>query len=268
MVARLCRYPQRGVQWAWLHVFAGGQVFSVTDHSIACDEAFTDLEAPDAVYEVRHGGLRMRFERLGKAGAPSAATLEVQALAHEQAGGTFAVPPDGPGPVAVSVRATFVPNAVPISNRQGRHEMQGRVNLELVLAGRPMHLEARGHFHEQEQSDPRFTVPFTYASLRGEGFGMIFIRGARGVRGQFTEGGRSVGITRVDIGGPATRRDIALTLADGRRLDGTLHARYRDEVRVNGESRPASIVTGSIGGQACSGCVNDFRIEALPFAAP
>ena len=36
MVARLCRYPQRGVQWAWLHVFAGARVYSFTDHGIAC----------------------------------------------------------------------------------------------------------------------------------------------------------------------------------------------------------------------------------------
>lgn len=34
-------------------------------------------------------------------------------------------------------------------------------------------LEARGQFHEQIQTDPRFTQPFTYASLRGERPGCI-----------------------------------------------------------------------------------------------
>ncbi len=57
MVARLCRYPQRGVQWAWLHVFAGAQVYSFTDHGIACDAAFTVLDAADALYEASAGDL-------------------------------------------------------------------------------------------------------------------------------------------------------------------------------------------------------------------
>ena len=35
MVARLCRYPQRGVQWAWLHVFVGARAYSFTDHGLA-----------------------------------------------------------------------------------------------------------------------------------------------------------------------------------------------------------------------------------------
>lgn len=265
MVARLCRYPQRGVQWIWLHVFTGTGVFSYTDHAMACGEAFTDLDASDAIYEARAGDLRLRFERRGAVAAPGAATLSAQLRAHAQRAPSFVVPPDGPGSVAVSVEATFLPNAVPVSNRQGRHEMQGRVSAELVVAGEPLRLQARGHFHEQEQSDPRFTVPFTYASLRGEDFGAIFIRGARGVRGQFTEGGRSVALTRVDIGAPGARREIHLSLADGRRLAGHLQARYRYDVRVQGESRPASIVAGAIGGRACSGCVNDFRVDALPF---
>jgi hypothetical protein len=265
MVARLCRYPQRGVQWAWLHVFAGAQVYSFTDHGIACGAAFTDLDAADALYEASSGDLRIRFERRGAVAAPSAATLFAQVRAHAQDSASFVVPADGPGSVAVSVKASFVPDAVPVSNRQGRHEMQGKVLAELIVADQPHQLEARGHFHEQEQTDPRFTVPFTYASLRGEDFGLIFIRGARGVRGQFTEGGRSVGLTRVDMSGPGSRRDIDLSLADGRRLHGTLQARHRYEVRVQGESRPASIVAGSIGGRACSGCVNDFRVDALPF---
>ena len=265
MVARLCRYPQRGVQWAWLHVFVGARVYSFTDHGLACGAGFTDLEAADALYEACAAELQIRFERRGAVAAPSAATLFAQVRAHAQDGASFVVPADGPGSVALSVKASFVPDAVPVSNRQGRHEMQGRVSAELIVAGQPSVLQARGHFHEQEQSDPRFTVPFTYATLRGEDFGLIFIRGARGVRGQFTEGGRSVGLTRVDMSGPGSRRDIDLLLADGRRLHGTLQARHRYDVRVQGESRPASIVAGSIGGRACSGCVNDFRVDALPF---
>ena len=61
MVARLCRYPQRGVQWAWLHVFAGAQVYSFTDHGIACGAAFTDLDAAcDAVSDAIAAGDRDR----------------------------------------------------------------------------------------------------------------------------------------------------------------------------------------------------------------
>ena len=187
MVARLCRYPQRGVQWAWLHVFVGARAYSFTDHRLACGAGFTDLDAADALYEASAAELQIRFERRGAVAAPSAATLFAQVRAHAQDGASFVVPADGPGSVALSVKASFVPDAVPVSNRQGRHEMQGRVSAELIVAGQPSVLQARGHFHEQEQSDPRFTVPFTYATLRGEDFGLIFIRVARGCRGQFTE---------------------------------------------------------------------------------
>lgn len=263
-VLRLCRFPQAGTSWLWAHLFESGRCWSFVDHAVACDAVFTDLAAPAVAYRSSGHGAALSFERDGPVGAPRSVRATARALAR----GGFD-DRHGAGDTELEIDARFEPGSPPVSNRQGRHEILGLTRATVRVGGREFALEARGHFHEQEQTDARFGVAFTYASLRGADAGLIFLRGARGARGQFTEGKSTVAINRVLLSAPADRRAIAVHLADGRVLAGEVEATYRYSIPVFDEARPGSIVRVTLGGLALSGCMNDFRIGQLGFdAAP
>lgn len=273
IVVRTCRYPTLGTQWVWLHLFSEGVLRAFTAHALPCPDGMTDLTQVTARYEFRDApGMRhIVFERQGPIAAPRVAQARfaldcTQALAHPQEAARFAAPAHGPGPCRIEGEIAFTAQAAPVSNRDGRHEMLGQATVALSIDGLPHGFTARAHFHEQEQDDPRFTLPFSYATLRSPQRGFVFIRGMRGVRGQFVEGTRSTPIVHVDLERPATRRAIELALEDGRTFAGVLDARCRYEVPIFDVPRPGSFATLVLDGESFSGCVNDYLVDRLPWA--
>lgn len=278
IVVRICRYPALGTQWLWLHLFTDGELRVFTSHALPCPNVVTDLTNSTASYEFigadsDRATQWLVFERSGPLAAPHAALARLALDARRETADThdascFAVPEHGPGRCRVEGEIAFTAHAAPVSNREGRHEMLGQATVSLAIDGEPLAFTARAHFHEQEQDDPRFTLPFSYATLRSATRGFVFIRGVRGVRGQFLEGTRSTAIVRVDLEPPAARRAIRLVLEDGRQMSGVLAARCRYVVPIFDEPRPGSFVTLELDGEAYSGCVNDYLVDRLPWTNP
>ena len=276
VVVRICRYPALGTQWVWLHLFTDGVLRVFTSHALPCTDVVTDLGKFTASYEF--GGAAtdrpaqsLLFERSGPLAAPRAALarISLDALRATEDGydpSRFAAPAHGAGNCRIEGDIAFTAHTAPVSNREGRHEMLGQATVSLAVDGQPLAFTARAHFHEQEQDDPRFTLPFSYATLRSATRGFVFIRGVRGVRGQFLEGARSTAIARVDLEPPAARRAIRLVLEDGRQYAGVLAARCRYVVPIFDEPRPGSFVTLELDGDGFSGCVNDYLVDRLPWS--
>src|SRR4051812_7827966 len=150
-VTRLALHPDEACSWLWLHVFLEGQAygFNRQDLPAAPPSAGTGRYAlPD----------RARFERTGER-----ATVEVEGPALD--GASVAA---GDGPHRVRLEASFEATAAAGSNGPGRTERLGLVEASVTVDGTPHHISGRGQFHEQHQDAPRFTVPFTYCTLRGD----------------------------------------------------------------------------------------------------
>ena len=58
-----------------------------------------------------------------------------------------------------------------LGSPKGRFEHTGRVEATIRAAGKTIRLGGVGKAHEQNQTAPRFTTPFTYAMLWSADFG-------------------------------------------------------------------------------------------------
>lgn len=259
LVVRLCRHPQEGYAWLWGHVFLDGRVYAFTQHDVACTAAITPVEGRDATYRSEGGWSSLVIARDGP----------LDAIRAARADGTFAMhesrhAPHGPGPIVATIEATFVPSVAAVSNLPGRNEVIGDVRARVSLGRHDFEMTGRGQFHEQVQSEPRFTTPFVYGTLRGDGCACVFIRLARGARGHWIEGGRSHPVARVEISPPGARRAFVLHTSAGLRT-GVLETRYDYSVPVAATHRPGTLVQGEISGRTLSGCVNDFLMDRLEY---
>lgn len=258
-IVRLCRHPQEGFAWLWGHVFLDGRIWAFTQHDVPCDAALTLVEQSRVSYRSEGGWSSLTVERSG--------TLD--ALRSVLARGTFAMhdsrhAPHGPGPLTVGIEATFTPQTRTVSNLAGRSEVLGRVAARITIGKHLFDLAGFGQYHEQVQTEPRFTAPFTYATLRGERAGAVFIRGMRAARGHWVEANRATSIERVELSPPGSERTVRLH--EGQRiLEGVLRTQYDYTIAVGSRTRPGTLVSGKIDGWPVSGCMNDFMVDQLTF---
>lgn len=255
-IARLCRFPEANIAWTWLHVFHRGHVHSYTNHEVPCGDSPVDEDADDVAYQAGE----FLFSRQGNRVAPVNAAFTASAMLH-----SGEASPHGEGVLPCEIIAEFQRELEGVQSRAGRSEVLGITRANLSLGDVPLELEARGHFHEQIQDDPRFTQPFTYATLRGQSAGCIFIRGTRGARGTLTRGGTGETITGVRIEPPGTIRKMEIELESGDVVRGTAVATYRYEIPIFHLARPGSIVTVSLDETPLSGCINDLVFGELEF---
>jgi len=255
-IARLCRFPDVGIAWTWLHIFHHGHVHSYTNHEVACEPGHVPEDDEDVVY----GAGDFRFRRMGNRFEPQGANLAAAALLHSGESS-----PHGEGVLPCEIQAEFSREREGVQSRAGRSEVLGITKASIKLGDISLDLEARGHFHEQIQQDPRFDRPFTYATLRGPDSGCIFIRGTRGATGTLTLDGESDRITAVRIEPPGTIRRLEIQLASGRSLAGEAIATYRYQIPIFHMIRPGSLVTASIGATPLTGCINDLVFGGLEF---
>lgn len=170
----------------------------------------------------------------------------------------------------VRLTGTFEPAHDSVSSLSGRTEVLGRVEAELTVDGATTSLRARGHFHEQVRSTPRWVAPFCYATLRGPGVHSVAIKLARGAVGFLLRGDEASKVTEVEIDAPApsaASRRVVLHLEGGEKVAGTYHDSYVYSVPIGEVRRRGSVVRGELAGVKVSGCVNDYlpeRLEYLP----
>ncbi|MBD3647821.1 MAG: hypothetical protein HUJ31_10300, partial [Pseudomonadales bacterium] len=223
---------------------------------VPCGNQVVDEDADRVDYEAGD----FRFARQGSRMAPAGSAFAASAMLH-----SGPASPHGEGVLPCEIRATFQREHEGVRSRAGRSEVLGMTKAEISLGDLPLVIEARGHFHEQIQIDPRFTQPFTYATLRGPKAGCIFIRGSRGARGTLTLDGESEAITGVRIEPPGTVRRLEIQLDSDKVVSGSAIATYQYEIPRCHMTRPGSIVTLSLDGTDMSGCINDLVFGALEF---
>lgn len=254
---RLCRYPELGISWLWGHVFAGGKVYVFADHAQPCDSSVTNLDTDSVVYTHGAGTApAFRFERVGPLLGPSSCSAQASFQAAEGARAVL-----GEGGVPVEVTAQLRPLTGTVNNVEGRTEVLGMVDATIVLGGRELRLSAPGHFHEQEQRNPRFMTGFTYCTLRREDGGILFIRGPKRGGGTLLHNDEATRIERVELGPPGLERALALHLSGGRILEGTATATYRHVIPIYSDDWFGSVVRVDLDGLRYTGRMNDYLPE-------
>lgn len=245
-VTRLALHPDVGGSWLWTHLFLpDGRAFAYNRQDLSP----APPGAPSGLYALPGG--EGRFER-----RKDGAVVHIDIRAH---GGVSA--PEGDGGHRLILDAQFAAVGGSGSNLPGRSERLGRVDAVAVVDGEELRLSGLGQFHEQHQDGPRFTVPFTYGSLRGDGVGAVFLVGPRRSGGFLVTGGTVRTAGRVGIEPPAHHRALRMTMDDGV-VAGEITRTWDYQVPINGRMRTSSVVTGVLDGRPVSGCVNDWEPAA------
>ena len=255
-IARVCRFPEEQLAWVWLHVFHHGHVHSYTSHEVRCDSDPVDESGSPVSYTAGD----FDFSRSGDRFSPSEVSVSVSAALHSGPSS-----PHGEGVLPCELRAMFEPVHAGVQTLAGRSEVLGITRAVMILGDARIELEAHGQFHEQVQREPRFTRPFTYATLRGADAGCIFVRGVRGASGTLTLGGTAHPVQSIAIEPPGTVRRFACRLEDGQTVTGQAIATYQYDLPIFHMLRTGSLVTAELGGKRLSGCINDLAFGDLEF---
>jgi hypothetical protein len=104
----------------------------------------------------------------------------------------------------VRLEAVFAPRQTAGSTLPGRSEVIGDVAGTVRLPRGNLEVAGFGHWHEQHQEQARFTVPFTYASLRGAAVSLVALTAGGASRGFVRRGDDVSAITAFTIDPPAS----------------------------------------------------------------
>jgi len=257
-VARLARHVDEGTAWLWAHAFRAGEVVAFHDQSLPCAGGPTAVDEPDVAYELP-GSPRASFRRHGPRGETTGADLDAEVLAHRD---PYA--PAGAGDTPLRIEARFTPLRAAGGTLPGRTEVLGEVTGHVWIDGQQHTVAGGAQWHEQHQTEPRFTVPFTYATLRGDGAGAVLVCGPRRSGGLLWRGPEPEPIVEVRLDAPGPERELVCRLDGGDTVAGRLTTAHDYAVQINGHPRPGTLVAGELAGAPVSGCVNHFAPVTEP----
>lgn len=249
LTVRLCRYPELGLAWIWVHARTPEGVWSYVDHlSPARDEApFSGgrLYADDARTLV--------FERRGEAGKPTSVKISGRCMARKTATSAF-----GKGDQPLELSIAFSPERSYSGLNKGRTEVFGRSKATMTINGHVVEIEGPAQFHEQGQTNPRFTAPFCYMTLWGQGAASTMLIAPKRRDGYLLEGDGATEVTNVTVDAPAMQRRLQVTLADGRMLEGEAKVIQSYTVPIVGTTWRGHMVNVTLGDRSYRGHINDF----------
>ena len=257
--ARLCRYPDAGVAWTWVHVVADGRSWTFVDDDAECGRDHLDLDGESIVYDGRPA-VDGTWRRSGTRHSPVEATLDVSLAVIPDA------EEDSAAPVDASIHVSFVPAHATGGTLPGRTEVLGISEVRAMVDGHSIDFRGVGQWHEQEQSAPRFLVPFTYASLAGDGAALLGLIGPRASGGFIRGIGRDAVLRRVAIEDAAPDGGRGFTIEA--ETDGGETVRGRAEIGhdytlpVYGRRWSGTFVTAEIAGRRLAGFVNRWNPSA------
>ena len=257
LTVRLCRYPELGLAWIWIHARTPEGMWSYVDHlSPAREEtAMTGgrLYADDAKSLV--------FERRGEAGKPTSVRISGWCMARKTSTSAF-----GKGDQHLELSVAFSPERAYSGLNKGRTEVFGRSKAIINVDGREIEIEGPAQFHEQGQTNPRFTAPFCYMTLWGNGAASTMLIAPKRRDGYLLEGDGSTEVTDVIVDPPAMQRKLKVTLADGRVLDGEARVIQPYTLPIVGTTWRGHMVNVELGGRSYRGHINDFIIgDGAPY---
>jgi hypothetical protein len=244
--ARLCRYPAHGVAWLWTHVQTPDGFFEFVDHAAACGGDATP-EGVRVSYADAAGVLT--FARDGATETPQRATLAARVSLGT--GGSLAGD------------FSFTPTLMRAGLLPGRVEAFGAVEGELRINGRTMQLRGNGQFHEQRQTEARFTTPFAFATLWGEDVGVTMLQIPGDSGGYILRTGQAARPGRVQFSTPGEPRLLRIDFGPDDFLEGRAIAVRRYTISLYGQAWRGAFVTAELGGHVLHGSVNDWRPDLL-----
>jgi hypothetical protein len=259
LTMRLCRYPELGLAWVWIHARVNGEFYSFVNHLSPSESRPTVVDGDRAFYNDTAGSLA--FERLGKVSAPTSATVSSRCMAHRSATSTF-----GNGAHDLEAQITFMPERLYSGLNRGRTEVFGKGAASLIIDGKKTSLAGPAQFHEQGQTNPRFTAAFCYITLWGDGAASTMLITANRREGYLLEGDKATEVASVLIDPPGPRREMRVALADGRRIEGEAVVKQAYTLPIVGNTWRGHMMNVELGGQTYRGHINDYLInDGVPY---
>lgn len=259
LTMRLCRYPELGLAWLWLHARVNGEFYSFVNHMAPSGTDASAFNGDHVRYSDAAGSFV--FERHGKVGAPTSAAVSGRCKAHKSATSVF-----GNGALAMDARIAFTPQRLYSGLNRGRTEVFGRGEATVVIGEKTVTFSGPAQFHEQGQTAPRFTAAFCYMTLWGDSAASTMLITARRREGYLLEGDKATEVASVFIDPPAPRRAISVTLADGRKLVGEASVVQAYTLTIVGNTWRGHMVNVELGGRTYRGSVNDYIInDGVPY---
>ncbi|HXW83446.1 MAG TPA: hypothetical protein VEJ86_03510 [Candidatus Binataceae bacterium] len=254
---RLCRYPTEDTSWLWARVITPGGAWSRFDNYLPCTADRSAIESADVRYALADNSLVYR--RIGPRANPTSCAVDGILELSEEDSAHRTVP--------VEIHATLMPRASHAGFNARRTEIMGLARATVRAAGSTWIVEGLGHFHEQPQVEPRFTIGFTYASFWGETISgvTLFSEGPNG--GQLHRGGRALRVARFEVSAPAPERTVKFSLDSGETLYGSARVVHQHTISTYGKPWRGHFVAGEIAGERYAGMINDWRSETLPYLA-
>lgn len=244
--ARLCRYPAYRVAWLWTHVKTPDGFFAYVDHAAPCTEDETPI-GNMAHYADAAGVLR--FSREGASEDARAAHLAARVSSRESG--------------VVEADLAFRPALMRAGLLEGRVEAFGPIEGDLRVNGRAFRIRGVGQFHEQRQTEARFTTPFAFASLWGEGVGVTLLQIPEDSGGYILQQGASTRTGRVRIAPPSANRTLRIDFGANDAMEGHAVIETAYTIPLYGQTWHGAFVTAELGGHRLRGSLNDWRPEVL-----
>lgn len=258
VTVRLCQYPELGLAWLWIHARTPEGFFSYIDHMAPARANSTVV----AGRMYRDDERVLEFVRRGEKEAPTSATISGTCMAHKSATSAF-----GKGEHRMEVSINFTPERLYSGLNKGRTEVFGRSKATVIVDGKLTEIEGPAQFHEQGQTNPRFTAPFCYMTLWGDGAASTMLIAAKRRDGYLLEGDASTEVTGVTVDPPAARRKLNVTLADGRTLAGEARVVQAYTLPMVGNTWRGHMVNVELGGRSYRGHINDYIIgDGVPYS--
>lgn len=261
LTVRLCRYPEFGRAWIWMHARTPAGFFSYIDHLAPCDSGATPEGTSQAVYSDKEKTLV--FERSGAIDRLARVAVSGRCRARRATACRF-----GPGDHEMTIAIDFAPSEAYSGLNAGRTEVFGHARAHVTIDGRETGIEGPAQFHEQRQTTPRFTQAFCYGTLWGTDGASTFLVTQKRREGYLFEGSRPTEIASIGLDPPAARRRLTIGLADGRTVQGTATRTQAYTIPIVGNVWHGHMVDVELAGRRYSGHINDYLAEVIPYAAP
>lgn len=256
---RVSRYPEMNATWAWCHVLHEGRLYAFTERRLPCSAERNLGASPSARYAAPGAGVAMI--RNGAVENMRDITVEAALEAHARRDGV-----DGAGDTPVALHARFRPEWRKANTPDGRAEWTGQVEASLAIGGRVMNFAGVAKAHEQVQTRPRFSAPFTYAMMWSPAASLVALTSPTRRYGDWESGRVSMAVEELRVAPPSARRLFQLRLADGARIEGVARTVAAYRVPVFGRFWSGNIVRADFAGHAMVGMLNDWRPEDQAFA--
>ncbi len=260
---RLCRYPEIGLAWIWVHAYTPDGFWAYTDHCAPCGPARTAVAGDEVRYAASKPAL-LSYMRSGPAADPRSASCSARVMARASREARH-----GPGDVTLDIESAFQPRLGFAGLLEGRTEIFGWSSVALTIGGQRISFEGPAQFHEQVQTEARFTIPFTYATLWGARTASTLVVSPEGSGGYILRGRGTDDVSlfeRFAITPPAPERRLILTRPDGSTRELIAHRRQSYGIPALGEPWYGTMTTIDLDGEILYGNINDYIPGRMPYA--